>query len=409
MKISESPEILKIYQWASEYTAENVFEKALSIKNRVKDFYETEEFRRIMFKALNQRRGLIGIFGLQGSGKTRTLYELEARLWERINKEKEEKEYVVLIKWTKNVINDLIKNLPYFYDIFTKFANSYLNEELEVYGRAHKRHPKLGRVPTRDDLGRGLADLLFDYGYDKLIPKGKLRELKEQAVYSGFSRTRYVLIDMPDYTKSTAHRMNADIDGVQELWQKVQAENKRKEITFIIAFQKEMVMKHPHFFIGKLDIITLKPLRPEELIEAYKLHNKTIEPFTEDALRLIGELSRGIFRRFLKYIQITIEKNLNTEMPLNVDHVNNAITEDLLIEDMELELSDIFKAKDKKAQAVRVLNFLRQHGESNIKTIAKELDLSETITRKLVEKLRGYRYVHTRRGKGNEKLVSLKS
>lgn len=402
MKLSENSQIKKIYEWASEYTAENVFQKVVMIKDRIKDFYETDAFRRIMFKAVNQRRALIGILGLQGSGKTRTLYELETRL---LLRGEQQKEYVILLKWSKNLF-ETMKELGSGFDIYNKNAKETVIEEFEFYGKAHKRHPKLGRVPNRSDIGRvenGELD------YERFLSKGTIKELMKQAVYFELGGARYILIDMPDYTKSTAYSMNRDIDNVQELWQRIQADAKFKEISFIIAFQKEMVMKHPHFFIGKLDIVTLKPLKPKELIEAYKLRNKTVEPFTEDALRLIAELSRGIFRRFLKYIQITIEKNLNAEVPLSVENVNNAITEDLLIEDMELELSDIFKAKDKKAEAVRVLNFLRQKGECNIKTIATELDLGESSTQKLIQKLRGYRYVHVKRGKGNEKLVSLKS
>ena len=400
MKISEDPKTFKIYQWASEYTAENVFEKHVGIKNRPKDFYETEAFRRILFKAVSQRRALIGILGLQGSGKTRTLYELEARLQERVK----EHENVIMVKWSKDVF-ERMKEWDIVYDTYKETAKEFLANEFEFYGRAYKRHPRLGRVPTRDDLHRLETNQL---NFERVLSKGKRKELLEEAVYIELGCARYILIDMPDYTKSTAHSMNRDIDNVQQLWQRIQAEDKRKEISFIIAFQKEMVMKHPHFFIGKMDIVTLKPLKPEELIEAYKLHNKTIEPFTEDALRLIGELSRGIFRRFLKYIQITIEKNLNAEIPLTVENVNNAITEDLLIEDMELELSDIFKTKDKKTEAVRVLNFLRQHGATNMKTIAEELNIGEKVIQRLIRKLYGYRYVDIKRGKGKEKLVSLK-
>ena len=401
MKLSEFPNVKKIYQWASEYTAENVFQKAIRIKDRIKDFYETDTFRRIMFKAVNQRRGLIGILGLQGSGKTRTLYELETILSQRL---KEQKQNLFLLKWSKDVFEQM-KTWAGVWDRYSSYAKGVVTDEFEFYSRAHKRHPKLGKIPTRDDLERVEKSEL---DYELFLSKGKIKELMKEAIYSELGNARYILIDMPDYTKSTAHSMNRDINNVQDLWQKLQADDKRQEISFIIAFQKEMVMKHPHFFIGKLDVVTLKPLKPEELIEAYKLRNETIEPFTEDTLRLIGELSRGIFRRFLKYIQITIEKNLESKIPLTVENVNNAITEDLLIEDMELELSDVFKAKDQKTQAVRVLNFLRQRGACNMKTIAEELNIGQKVVQRLIQKLYGYRYVDIKRGKGKEKLVSLK-
>ena len=299
MKIRECPKVQSIYQWASEYTAESIFEKSAMLKHQTEDFYETEDFKRIMFKAINQRRGLIGILGLQGSGKTRTLKELGNRLWT-------EKQNTFYIKWSKDVF-ERMKEWDILGDIVKDIAKDRITLEFESYARAYKCHPKLGRVPQKGDF---LQVETGEFDYEQFFSKAELKELTKQAVYLELGHARYLMIDMPDYTKSTAHSMNRDIDNVQELWQRIQADMESRIITFIIAFQKEMVMKHPHFFIGKLDIVTLKPLKPEELIEAYKLRNKTVEPFTEDALHLIGEFSRGIFRRFLKYIAITIEKNL---------------------------------------------------------------------------------------------------
>ena len=392
MKVREYEKIGEIYQWASAYTAESLYD----MDRELQDFYETEEFMRIMFKAVNQRRGLIGILGLQGSGKTRILYELEKRLWKRV----QDDEIVVLIKWSEDALKNLIDNHAYFEDIFKETVKEYAEFELVEYARAGKIHPKLGRIPNRDDFPVSMETA------KKLFSKRKLREIREEALLNGLIMSRWILIDMPDYTKSTAHRMNRDIDQVQKLWQTLKEQHGRA--TFVIAFQKEMVMKHPHFFIGKMDLITLKPLTPEQLIEAYKLRHKTVEPFTEEALKLIAEYSRGIFRRFKKYIQITIEKNLDEEIPLTPKHVNKAITEELLIEDMELELSDIFKSKDQITNAVRILNYLRDKGEANMKTIANELSLPEKTAQRLIHKLHGYRYVEFKRGKGREIIVTLK-
>jgi len=403
MKLREYEKIKEIYSWASEYTAEGMF-RAPRKKGEepIEDFYQTESFMRIMFKLINLRRALIGILGLQGSGKTRTLYEIQKELLKR--REDPKTLNAIYFKWSK----DFLKNIAKWDLFWTRYYNlvkSEVLDELEDYGRRHKKHPKLGRIPNENDIYHCEHG---DYDPEKFLPKNRLNELTKEAIYIELETTRYILIDMPDYTKSTARSMSADIDSAQELWQRIQAEDPSAEVSFVFAFQKEMVMKHPHFFIGKLDLVTLKPLRPNELIEAYKLRNGTVEPFTEDALNLLGQLSRGIFRRFLKYIQITIEKNLDNEYPVTVEHINNSITEDLIIEDMELELSDIFKEKDKKAEAVRVLNFVRQQGECNIKTIAEGIDLSEKVVQRLIQKLHGYRYVDTKRGKGKEILVSLK-
>jgi len=399
MKLRNHPNTASIYRWASEYTAESIF-RELSREEHIEDFYETEEFKRIMFKVLNQRRALIGILGLQGSGKTRTLRELERLLWKKVEREKES---VYYIKWSKDVF-ERMEEWESVCHRYNEMVKTKVEVDLEEYSRMHKRHPKLGRIPTPDDL-YNVEQGYFDI--ELFLSKGELKESMNTAIYRELATARYVLVDLPDYMKSTAHSMDRDIDCVQALWQRLQADRQDAKTSFVIAFQKEMVMKHPHFFIGKLDVVTLKPLKPEQLIQAYKLRNVTIEPFAEDALRLLGELSRGIFRRFLKYIQITIEKSLEEDIPISPQHVSDAITEDLLIEDMELELSDIFKQKDKKAEAVHILNFIRQKGECNMQTIAEELDLGNGVVQRLVQKLHGYRYVDIRRGKGKEKLVSL--
>jgi len=406
MKLREWPRATQVYQWASEYTTESILIKLRRTKDQkpVRDFYETETFKRLVFKLQNQRRALIGILGLQGSGKTRTLYELQNYFRKRIDREAER---IFHLKWSKNWFKDLLDG---YLDVSREYKAALrdtVSEKLRMYGEAGRRHPNLGRVPHRGDL-RDCENEWPPYKLRNFLTKTELNALKEQSIYIDLMDARYVFVDMPDYTKSTAHSMNRDIDNLQEFWQRVQADQATRLVSFVIAFQKEMVMRHPHFFIGKLDIVTLKPLNPQELIEAYKLRNETIEPFTEEALQLIGELSRGIFRRFQKYIQITVERNLDEEIPLTAERVNNAITEDLLIADMELELSDVFKRKDKKTEAVRILNFIRQQGECNMKTIAEELNLGKGVVERLIQKLYGYRYVEIKRGKGKEKLVSLK-
>jgi len=42
------------------------------------------------------------------------------------------------------------------------------------------------------------------------------------------------------------------------------------------------------------------------MVEAYRKRFKTIEPFAEDALLTLARVSRGIFRRFLRYITLTL-------------------------------------------------------------------------------------------------------
>ena len=74
---------------------------------------------------------------------------------------------------------------------------------------------------------------------------------------------------------------------------------------FVIAVQKEMF--RDHFFFDKMEKVELEPLRPEQMVEVYRKRFKTIKPFTEDALLTLARMSRGIFRRFLIYITLTLQ------------------------------------------------------------------------------------------------------
>ena len=46
----------------------------------------------------------------------------------------------------------------------------------------------------------------------------------------------------------------------------------------IVAIQKEMF--RDHFFFDKMEKVTLEPLKPEQMVEAYRKRFKAIEPFT---------------------------------------------------------------------------------------------------------------------------------
>ena len=79
----------------------------------------------------------------------------------------------------------------------------------------------------------------------------------------------------------------------------------------MLAIQKEMF--HDHFFFDKMEKVELEPLRPEQMVEVYRKRFKAIEPFTEDALLTLGRMSRGIFRRFLRYIALTLRHGSKRE------------------------------------------------------------------------------------------------
>ncbi len=51
--------------------------------------------------------------------------------------------------------------------------------------------------------------------------------------------------------------------------------------------------------------LELNALNAEQFIEAYRAKFQTCDPFDEPALDYLAHLSRGVFRRFLKFLART--------------------------------------------------------------------------------------------------------
>jgi len=93
------------------------------------------------------------------------------------------------------------------------------------------------------------------------------------------------------------------------------------------------------------------------MAEAYRRRFKAIEPFTEDTLLALARMSRGIFRRFLRYITLALRHwEKDGKGPIDTTIVKEAVTVERLAEDMELELAELFpKQSELRLQAVRLL------------------------------------------------------
>jgi hypothetical protein len=321
---------MKVYRWASRFVNENM---PYSLGD---GFYWTEAAKRLLFKLRNVERGLIGLVGLQGTGKTATLYELQAKL------EAEMPKRVFLYSWRDSV------------------------------AKRFKEHENVW-----DTFGKSEA----------------------------FSRERkIVFIDMSDYDKQSRSRMNKHLNEIRDFWLRTRQYN----VSVVVSIQAEMFKGH--FLYGKIDAVTLEPLKPEQLVEAYVKLWQNTEPFKPEALQLIAELSRGIFRRFMRYIQLCIERQqiIGAEGLIDAQFVNETITFDQLVKDMDLELSDIFKQQQSKLEAVKILNRLRQCKEPpNQKQLAETLSLSEASVGRYIEKLEAYRYVRRKRDAHGQWMVEL--
>jgi hypothetical protein len=376
----KAPDNLKQnYAWAASGVSESISD------NRTDKFYETQVYKSLRYKLQNTNSSLSLVIGLQGTGKSRILRQLnnDGTHW---------------FKWGNGWKEELWQKgcgLSIYWDAL---ACEY-KDQVQGYLSAgqSKRANKIG--DPRFILQRKDISLM-----EVFLGKSKCNALKDQAISSFISDTKIILIDMPDYSRSNANALVHDIAEVQRFWESL---GNRGNTHLVIAIQKELVLKAPNFFWGKCDKYTVEPLTTTQLIEAYKLSNPDGDIFEPAALQLLGDLSRGIFRRFKKYMRLTIEANQERKLPMTKDIVEKAITNDIVFQDLDQELADFIENEENRRCASKILGYLRDHNEVNVKTIAENIGISETMAQKIVQKLALYNYIQTKPGQGKEKLVSL--
>lgn len=380
-----------ILAWASVLTGEN----------RLGGYYYiTKPVERLEWRLKRTVGQLIALIGLQGTGKTSALYYV-------LDKLANEKKKTVFIKWTKGWRRKVIEQECF--QILDNYVAEELSKQIEHCAYSHRRHRALGRVPQsgdwKDYVLRKIMDRV-DFKYDLLIGKGKLKECEEQALIEFLSQCEVISIDLPDYQKTDRRHMTRNLSEVQALWEKAKKWGSIPNI--VIAIQKELFTGH--FFFGKMYSIELKPLKPEEFLHVFRTQfSDSNDLVLDETLIFLGQLARGVFRRFLKYLNMTLEEFAisGDNPPIKPGHVNNAVTIDTIVKDMELELFDAFKDPNQRRQAVELLNHLREHGQLNQKEIADFLGVNMMTAARIVNKL--YRYIERKRGKGREWLISLRS
>jgi hypothetical protein len=226
------------------------------------------------------------------------------------------------------------------------------------------------------------------------------------------SKKSTVLIDMPDYSKTDARGMARDLGEVYWLWNSLNRLNQEPRPNLVISIQKEMF--RGHFFLDKMEKVELLPLQPNLMVQAYRGRFKTLKPFTEDALLTLAGMSRGIFRRYLRYITLALnltesQSGGKVESDIDVALVKEAVGSQRLAADMELELLGIFpRENDLRILAVRLLMLLEEQGPQKQSTLGASLEVAPYVLSRLLGKLEASRYVMRTR-EGGDKLVALRS
>lgn len=210
---------------------------------------------------------------------------------------------------------------------------------------------------------------------EKALGQKKVQEVKNIVFDSQCHDIQNFIIDLPDYDRQNKQQMSKDLSSIQAFWENHLnsrgSSQYNQQGNLIIFFQEELF--YGHFFLGKFDVITLKPFTPSEMTEQF-LSSFPVNPFEKEAILELASLSRGIKRRFKKYVRIVLDKPHGPQL-INRQNINDWIAVDQIVKDMESELITVFpNEKEHRVLTVKLLRLLREKGGS-----AKQTDIVEEI------------------------------
>jgi hypothetical protein len=252
---------------------------------------------------------------------------------------------------------------------------------------------------------------------EEFLPARMLKRNKQKAFEAMLANVHTVIIDLPDYSKTDKRLMVRDLNEVQKFWNWLCCGSLKDGVpNFVVVIQKEML--RDHFLFGKMDVVEIKPFTPNELVDAYaKIWEKEFTrasidlstwPFEERALLHLARLSRGIFRRFLRYIRNCLEPYApfddSAEELIDLRRVQDTIDPDEVQKDWDLELSEVFKSQDAKSFAAKIIAALMKTEGVSQKKLAEALKMSEASLSRILDRLEDYAFVRRERS-GAEKIV----
>ncbi len=395
----------KIRTWASLFAGES------RGSTWTRDFYICpEEVSKLARQIDVMRRGLIGLVGRQGVGKSSALIALADHLPGTVLFPKEK----VLFTW---------RNPPQLYDVFFDRGNPSHKEFLKLYSEKlgdQLPSPSLVRVGSWPDIRKQDRIEHFEANVEKYIESGigwkaevdwaesvlgkrAVSKLRQEIWFLMVSWKCVILIDIPDYSKTDQRKLNRDLNEIYWLWDALMKQGRNP--TLVIAIQKEI--SPDHFFLDKMHLIELRPLSNEQILKVYMKQFGTFEPFTEDAIKLLAQMSRGIFRRFIKYIYKTLE-NRDDVTRITEEDVRNSVSEQQLLLDNEEELAEIFpKSEESRLQAIKVMRFLETH-IVNQKELAESVGIPEYALSRILDRLELHHKIR-RKKRGLENIIQIES
>jgi GTPase SAR1 family protein len=406
-KVIPPPEELlaRVNEWALHPVTEEVEEE---------QYLWTHEGKKLKMRLLSHTGQLIGVVGLSGVGKTSLKSALEIELNEKFPHR------VISIKWQTKINNRIADKLTNVSNFSEQYLEELWDKMLDKYGgncwnynaadtfsaiqKALKFDDPSDEARVFDQVLRRQANFNklkpYVHQLEKALGHKCAAEAKKNVLKGRYQNAHTVLIDLPDYDKRSLAEMRNDLNAIQNWWENELSYNDEgynQKPNLVIFIQKELFKGH--FWFKKLDKIELKPFLSKELVQYYKKKFGSAAPFTDEALEYVAGLSRGIFRNFKRYIGTCTDELIMSEPKketIAVDDVTAWISEGQLVEDMELELIDVFpNEKILRMKTVRLLHMLRKMGGSMMQTdVAKVLfDGQAKAASRFLDRLEGSGYI----------------
>ena len=402
-----------VREWASYLSAET------RKGPRMGDWYVMpDEVSTLLRRLMREQGGLHALIGYQGVGKTSALLAIhrELRKPQPIQQVQnlDPPKPLHFIKWDKpeRLVPRILRQEDELGKRLRQSYGSILEETVRMKGDLNLIIPsELERSKGTQEVTT-LKKLLQSFNVaevERRLGKSVVERLRYEAFIRTIGEAEVILIDLPDYSRTDMRRVSSDLEGIYWLWNdfsRLTGPTFNDLPNIVISFQKEMFRNH--YFLGKMNGIELKPLKPQMLVEAYRKRFPNSMIFTEDALLLLAKMSRGVFRRFLRYITLALDLQEHTgaSLPITADQVREAIPPHLLAEDMDQQLTEIFpRQPDMRTEAVKLLVHLQEHGPTSQTKIKELLHLPDYTVSRLLSKLEDYRYIRLEK-KGIENIIS---
>lgn len=415
-------EFLQVYAWSSQNTAE-------TRQKDKKHKYFWPRQATVLLESLKLTRGqLVALVGVSGVGKSSAQREIAKTLSLELAQEK-----IVYFKWpgkfetSISLIADSLESAKVInrQDAYLlrliKNAESDPQFESKLWAESVSlRDLTLESLKSKLDQRRFTKDAFIK----RYLKTQEQKEVERDLVLSSLENSHSILIDMRDYGMKDKRAMMNDLSEIQSLWQILVNRNSNLVPNFVFVIQKELAMSEgvvTHFFLGKSRIIEITPFSPDELVDYYKQEFGSVYPFkSEDELEKLARFSRGIFRRFLRYIKLSLEGAIQTrrenpatnEISIDKDTISKTLDSDELEADWQMDLQIIFPNPRLASIAIDLLIALHKTGPTTQSTLIhviedkyeKEIGISDAS--RILSKLEDYGYVRRKR-EGNGKVVSL--